>query len=129
MFPTSIGRRARGFTLVELLVVMAIVALLLTVALPRYFGSLQHSKEVVLKENLQVMRGALDKFYSDKGRYPATLDELVEHRYLRSVPQDPITESSRTWQMRSAGDPAKGVPDVYSGAPGASKDGMPYASF
>ena len=72
----------RGFTLIELLVVMAIVALLLSIALPRYFGSLDRSREVALKENLQVLRVTLDRFHADKGRYPDTLDELVEHKYL-----------------------------------------------
>ncbi|WP_310738684.1 prepilin-type N-terminal cleavage/methylation domain-containing protein [Piscinibacter sp. HJYY11] len=131
MFHTSSGRStggAVGFTLVELLVVLAIVALLLTVAMPRYMGSLQHAKEVVLRENLQTMRGAIDKYFADKGRFPSSLDELVEHRYLRAVPLDPVTESNRTWQLRVSGSD-NGIADVASGASGISKEGRPYAAY
>src|SRR5689334_6184691 len=86
-----------GFTLIELLVVMAIVATLLTIAVPRYFGSLDRSKEAVLKENLYQMRDAISKYYADKGKYPETLDSLAADKYLRKVPPDPITESATTW--------------------------------
>ena len=124
------GSSRRGFTLIELLVVMSIIALLLTIALPRYFGSLDKSKEVALKENLQVLRVTLDKFYADKGRYPDTLDELVEKKYLRDVPVDPITELSSSWVLVPAEDTDRqGIADVKSGAPGTSKDGRAYESF
>jgi type II secretion system protein G len=120
----------RGFTLIEMLVVMAIIALLLTIAVPRYFGSLDKSKEVTLKENLQVLRVTLDKFYADKGRYPDTLDQLVEEKYLRSVPIDPFTESSRSWiTVASTQLDTKGIVDVKSGAIGQTKDGKSYESF
>lgn len=123
------GRRA-GFTLIEMLVVLAIVALLLTIALPRYFGSLEKSKDVALQENLKVMRLSLDRFYSDKGRYPTSLDELVEQRYLRSVPMDPITESSKTWVLLPAPDgETEGVADIKSGAPGVDREGRTYESL
>ncbi|NHZ99837.1 prepilin-type N-terminal cleavage/methylation domain-containing protein [Massilia sp. CCM 8734] len=123
------GRRA-GFTLVELLVVMAIVALLLTIAVPRYFGSLARSKEVALQENLKVMRISLDKFSGDKGHFPESLEELVSERYLRAVPLDPITESAQTWVLVESSEPdAGGIVDVKSGAPGESGDGQPYASY
>ena len=89
--------RVHAFTLIELLVVMAVVALLLTLALPRYFQSIEVSKETVLVENLRVARDAIDKFYSDTGRYPDSLEELVEKKYLRGVPYDPIAESSERW--------------------------------
>lgn len=79
-------KRARGFTLIELVIVMAIIALLLTLAAPRYFSSLERSKETVLRSNLAAMRDALDKFYSDTGKYPDTLEVLVEKKYLRSMP-------------------------------------------
>jgi general secretion pathway protein G len=122
--------RARGFTLIELLVVMAIVALLLTIAVPRYFGSLAHSKEVALQENLKVLRVSLDKFAGDKGRYPANLEELVEHRYLRAVPLDPVTESTQTWVLVTGTEAdAAGVVDVRSGAPGTGRDGQAYAEY
>jgi general secretion pathway protein G len=120
----------RGFTLIELLVVLAIVALLLTIALPRYFGSLDRSKEAVLREDLHQMRGALDKYYGDKGKYPETLDTLVSEKYLRSIPVDPITEKKDTWVAVPPQDPQKtGVYDVKSGAPGKASDGSAYADW
>jgi len=123
-------RRNAGFTLIELLVVMAIVALLLTIAVPRYFGSLAHSKDVALKENLQVLRVSLDKFASDKGRYPGHLEELVEHRYLRAVPLDPVTESAQTWVLVTGTDAESGgIVDVRSGAPGQNRSGQAYDTY
>ena len=80
----------RGFTLIELMVVMAIIATLLTLALPRYFGSLERSKEAVLKENLYQMREAISHYHADRGRYPETLESLAADKYLRKVPVDPI---------------------------------------
>jgi general secretion pathway protein G len=124
---TPMPAKCRGFTLVELLVVMAIIATLLTVAVPRYFGSVDKSKEVALKENLQVLRTGIDKYYGDKGVYPGTLADLVTHKYFRSVPIDPITESSATWQGVSSPDPDKpGVADIRSGAKGKTRAGVPY---
>lgn len=126
-FAGSFRLKQRGFTLIELLVVMAIIALLLTIALPRYFGSVEKSKEVALKENLQVMRVTLDKFYGDRGRYPESLDELVSFKYLRSVPVDPMTELATTWiSVPSAETDKKGIFDIKSGARGQTHDGVPY---
>ncbi len=124
-------RRTRGFTLMELMVVMAIIATLMTLALPRYFHSVDRSREAVLRQDLQIMRDAIDKFMADRGRYPLTLDELAEKRYLRKVPPDPITESSDTWVVVSPpeGETRAGVYDVRSGAPGNSLDGEPYESW
>lgn len=119
-----------GFTLIELLVVMAIIATLLTIAVPRYFHSLERSKESVLHQNLALTRQALDKFYSDNGKYPDTLDELVSKKYLRSVPYDPITESSTTWQILAPESSDKGaVYDIKSGAPGNALDGTEYKDW
>lgn len=87
----------RGFTLIEILVVMALIATLLTIAVPQYFRGLERSKESVLRENLRVTREAIDRFYGDIGRYPEDLHELVSKRYLRSLPQDPVAESSEAW--------------------------------
>jgi general secretion pathway protein G len=86
----------RGFTLIELVVVMAIIALLLTISLPRYFHSLDNGRAAVQRQNVATLRDAIDKFYGDQGRYPDTLDELVASRYLREVPLDPVTEL-RNW--------------------------------
>lgn len=124
-------KRRRGFTLMELMVVMAIIASLLTLALPRYFHSIDRSKEAVLRQDLAVMRDAIDKFFADRGRYPTTLDELAEKRYLRKVPPDPITDSNSTWVVLAPPDAeaAGGVYDVRSGAPGRSLDGEAYESW
>lgn len=119
-----------GFTLIELLVVMAIIAILLTIAVPRYFHSLERSKESVLHQNLALTRQALDKFYSDNGKYPDNLDELVGKKYLRSVPYDPITESSTTWLILAPEGSDKGaVYDIKSGAPGNALDGTEYKDW
>jgi general secretion pathway protein G len=121
-------RIARGFTLIELLVVMAIIAMLLTLAMPRYFHSVDKSREAVLRHDLQTMRDAIDKFFADRGRYPARLEELAERRYVRSVPVDPITDSASTWVVVAPpeGVAFEGVYDVRSGALGNSVDGTPY---
>jgi type II secretion system protein G len=85
-------RSGAGFTLIELIVVLTVLALLLTIAVPRYFSHIEHAKEATLKQDLSVMRDAIDKFHGDKGRYPDQLDELVSARYIRTIPVDPITE-------------------------------------
>lgn len=125
-------RRARGFTLIELLIVMAIIATLLTIAVPRYFGSVERSKEVTLRQSLNVMRDAIDKFYTDNGRYPSDVADLVEKRYIRSIPVDPITESAGTWVLLAPPDPtaAKGnVYDIKSGAEGKTREGVEYSAL
>lgn len=120
----------RGFTLVELLVVIAIVGTLLTIAVPRYFASVERSKEAVLKENLAVMRDAIQKYYGDKGKYPEKLEELASAKYLRKIPLDPITSSNTSWVAVPPKDSDKGgVYDVHSGAPGKSVDGSTYAEW
>lgn len=125
-----VKRPANGFTLIELLVVTVIIAVLLTLAVPRYFHSVDRSKEAVLKENLASLRDALQKYYGDKGRYPDKLDDLERDRYLRRVPIDPLTASSATWVLVPPPDAAKGqVYDVQSGAPGSGSDGVPYKEW
>ena len=124
------GRAQSGFTLIELLVVLAIIALLLTIAVPRYFGSLDRSKEAVLREDLHQMRGAIDKYYGDKGKYPESIDSLVTEKYLRSLPVDPITEKKDTWVVVAPQDPQKGgVYDIKSGAQGKASDGSAFADW
>lgn len=128
----SFARMRAGFTLIELIVVLAIVALLVSIAIPRYFVHLDRAKEATLRQDLNTMRDAIDKFYGDKGRYPSSLEELVTTRYLRNVPIDPITESTSTWViLRPPADmQAKGeVYDVKSGATGAASDGTSMAEW
>lgn len=122
--------RQRGFTLIELLVVLAILATLLTLAAPRYFDSLERAKEAALRTDLRLLREAIDKHKSDTGRLPATLQELAQARYLRSVPVDPITDRGDTWVIVPPPDgTTSGVFDVRSGAPGAARDGTAYAGW
>ncbi|WP_298824630.1 type II secretion system protein [uncultured Piscinibacter sp.] len=122
--------RRRGFTLIELLVVMAVVSLLLSIAAPRYFRSVDLAREAALRQDLAVMRDAIDKHFADTGRYPASLEELVAQRYIRRVPADPLTESSETWVIEPPADRDLGsVYDVKSGAAGAARDGTAYASW
>jgi len=124
------NRGPPGFTLIELLVALAVIALLLSIVAPRYFGSVSRTEEMVLKENLHLMRGALDKYYTDAGRYPDALGDLVTKRYLRNIPDDPITQSSATWVVLPPADPQKGaVYDVKSGAKGTGRDGKPYEQW
>jgi general secretion pathway protein G len=123
-------RRQSGFTLIELLVVLAIIATLLSLVAPRYFQSIDRSKEAALQENLATLRQALDKYQDDTGKYPSTLEDLVNARYLRKVPLDPITESVETWVLISPPDSKKGgVFNVRSGATGNSTSGKPYNDF
>jgi len=123
-------KTARGFTLIELLVVLGIVALMLTLAVPRYFPSVDKSREVVLADNLRNLRGLIDQYYGDTGRYPDSLDQLVEKKYLRALPRDPVTDSDSTWIIVPPEDGLKGnVYDIRSGAPGNDRSGKPYADW
>src|SRR4051812_23419102 len=124
------GHSRRGFTLIELLVVLAIISTLLLLVTPRYFHRVDAAKETVLRDNLRAVRDTIDKFYGDNGRYPETLDELVEKKYLRTLPVDPITESARNWELVPVPDGYKGaVYDIRSGAPGTARDGRKYAEW
>ena len=124
------GNKRLGFTLIELLVVFAIIALLVSIVAPRYFNSVEKSKETVLKQDLSTMRDALDKYFGDTGKYPDTLEDLVSKKYLRKLPVDPFTDSTETWAIVPPEDAEKGgVFDLHSGAPGNARDGTPYASW
>jgi general secretion pathway protein G len=109
-----IASRLTGFTLIEMVIVMALIALLLTLAVPRYFTAIDHGKTNVQQQNLATMRDAVDKFFGDQGRYPESLDELVKMHYLRNIPMDPITEKP-DWIIIAPSDPTmSGVYDVRS---------------
>lgn len=111
----------RGFTLIELMVVMAIVAILMSIVAPRYFDHLERAREAALRETLVVVRDAIDKFQGDTGRYPVDLDELVSRRYLRALPIDPMAQDGEGWTLvpPPAGQP--GVADIRSGAGGTER--------
>lgn len=123
------GSRRNGFTLIELLVVLAIIGLLLSLAAPRYFQHVDRSREAVLKENLATVRDAIDQYHADTGQWPVNLESLVEKRYLRKLPMDPVTDSTETWIIVPPGDNQEGVYDLHSGAEGEGADGKPYAEW
>jgi general secretion pathway protein G len=122
-------RRVRGFTLVELLVVMAIIATLLAIVTPRYIQSVDRSRETVLRTNLKLLRSAIDQHFADSGRYPEGLAQLVERRYLRELPEDPIVERRDAWVALAHPGGLPGVYDVRSGAQGTATDGTAYGSW
>ena len=132
------GARAaldRGFTLVELLVVIAIISILAAMAVVQYRNSIQRTQEAVLRTDLFRMRDAIDQYYADKGKYPASLDALVTDQYLRKIPEDPFTKSADTWETVPAEpDPANpsaepGIYSVKSGAPGQALDGTNFVDW
>ncbi|MDE2221008.1 MAG: prepilin-type N-terminal cleavage/methylation domain-containing protein [Gammaproteobacteria bacterium] len=126
----TVSGKARGFTLIELLVVMSIIAVLLTIAVPRYFKTLERSRETVLRQDLNVMREAIDKHYGDYGQYPDSLAALVERKYIRAIPAEPITKSADAWQVVVSEDPDHpGIRDVHSMAEGNGSDGRPYKEW
>jgi len=119
-----------GFTLIELMVVLAIISTLLLLVTPRYFDQLEAAKETVLRDNLRTTREVIDKFYGDTGRYPESLGELVEKKYLRSIPIDPLTDSNNTWQVVPVPTGYTGaLYDIRSGHTGNARDGKPYAQW
>ncbi len=125
-------RRIRGFTLIEMLIVMTLIVVLASVGLIAYQTSVRRGREAVLKEDLYRMRDAIDQYYADKGKYPTDLNELVSTNYVRRVPVDPMTNSAETWQtVMAEADPSNpsaepGITDVKSGSEGAAIDGTNY---
>jgi len=141
--PGRSPRPARGFTLIELIVVIVIIGILSTIALPALKQVPRRAAEAVLKNDLRAMRDVIDQFYADHGNYPTGLEGLVEEGYLRKIPVDPITKSSETWKVvleeidpeeppaetDLAEDGQPGVVDVHSGSPAMSLDGTPYSQW
>lgn len=124
-----------GFTLIELVIVMAIIAILASIAVPSYLASVKSAKEAVLKEDLHVMRDAIDSYTMDKGKAPQGLDDLVQAGYLKSIPTDPMTHSSETWvtstddTLESIDQSEPGVNDVHSGSQDVGSDGQMYSTW
>lgn len=130
MVSVSTIKTKQGFTLIELLVVLAVIATLLSLVAPQYIGSLDKAKETVLRENLATLRSTIDKFYADTGQYPDSLDDLVVRRYLRTVPEDPMTESRVTWILIAPPEKIKGaVYDIKSAAPGLGRNGLSFQEW
>ena len=132
---TGRWRDARGFTLIELLVVIALIGILAVAAVGQYRQSIVRAKEAVLRENLHLMRVQINNYFADKGKWPADLQMLVEDRYMKEIPMDPVTQSRETWVTEMAeADEADistepGISDVHSGATGMSLDGTSYAEW
>jgi general secretion pathway protein G len=133
------GERQRGFTLIELIVVVTIIGILATIAVPAMRNAPIRAKEAALKADLYTLRSCIDQFHGDRGRWPTSLDELVSMGYLRKIPVDPITGSAETWVVvyaETTGDETEkeqeegpGIIDVHSGAEGVALDGTRYADW
>ncbi len=124
----------KGYTLLELMIVVAIVGILVTLAIPSFQQSTMKAKEAALKQNLFTMRAVLDQFYADRGDYPESLETLVEEKYLRAIPVDPFTRSSTTWdeiyeEQEEGDDSPAGIYDIKSGSDGYALDGTPYKEW
>ena len=125
----------QGFTLIELLIVMAIIGVLATVAIPSFVGAVKQAKEAVLKEDLHVLRSAIDSYTMDKQKAPQSLDDLIQDGYLKAIPQDPMTKSTTTWvtnmsdALHSVDQTDPGIDDVHSGSEETGSDGQAYSSW
>ncbi len=128
-------RKDAGFTLVELMIVMAIIGVLAVIAVPSFVTAIRHAREAVLKEDLHILRSAIDSYTMDKQKAPQSLDDLVQEGYLKSIPEDPMTHSTSTWvtdtsdSMHSLDETEPGVDDVHSGADETGSDGQPYNTW
>jgi general secretion pathway protein G len=128
-------RQDAGFTLIELMIVMAIIGVLSLIAVPSYIQAVKHAREAVLKEDLQTIRSAIDSYTMDKQKAPQALDDLVQEGYLKVMPEDPMTRSTTTWvpetndNMRSLDETDPGIDDVHSGSDQPGSDGQPYNTW
>ena len=134
----TVGRMKKqdaGFTLVELMIVMAIIGVLAMVAVPSYISAIKHAREAVLKEDLHTLRAAIDSYTMDKQKAPQSLDDLIQDGYLKAVPDDPMTKSSTTWvtdstdSMHSLDQTDPGIDDIHSGSDETGSDGQPYNTW
>jgi len=131
----TIRSQDAGFTLIELMIVMAIIGVLAVIAVPSYIGALRHAREAVLKEDLHVLRSAIDSYTMDKQKAPQSLDDLIQDGYLKAIPEDPITKSSSTWvtdtsdAMHSLDQTDPGIDDIHSGSTEQGSDGQPYSGW
>ena len=132
---TRIGRRSFGFTLIELLIVMSIILILVSIAIPLYQKSIVRAKESVLRNNLFTLRTVIDEYTYDKQKAPQTLQDLVQEGYLKEVPKDPITDSNSSWRtvmedaVQSVNQTEPGIFDVHSGSDKMGLDGTPYSDW
>jgi general secretion pathway protein G len=130
-----IKQQDAGFTLVELMIVMAIIGVLSMVAVPSYISAIKHAREAVLKEDLHTLRAAIDSYTMDKQKAPQSLDDLIQDGYLKSVPEDPMTKSNTTWvtdtsdSMHSLDQTDPGIDDIHSGSEETGSDGQPYNTW
>jgi general secretion pathway protein G len=130
-----IKKQDAGFTLVELMIVMAIIGVLAMVAVPSYISAIKHAREAVLKEDLHTLRAAIDSYTMDKQKAPQSLDDLISDGYLKSVPEDPMTKSTTTWvtdtsdSMHSLDQTDPGIDDIHSGSDETGSDGQPYNTW
>jgi len=135
LFRGSAEQTDNGFTLIELMIVMAIIAILATIAVPSYTANVKHAREAVLKEDLHTLRGAIDQYTYDKQKAPTSADDLVQSGYLREVPKDPMTQRADTWiwdqgsMLTSIDETSSGIDDVHSGAQTVSTEGTTYNTW
>ncbi len=133
--PTGRRPAQKGFTLIELIVVVAIIGILVTMAMPVYKDSVRRAREAVLREDLYILRDSIDQFYTDKGHYPSDLGALVAENYIKQIPIDPFTGSADSWITEEAEsddtttDQPAGIREVKSGAIGTTADGTPYSDL